>query len=111
GTASQLKASVGSGALHVRVRDPEQRASAEQVLITSLGVDVAVGSDPNALTARGADPDRVAHALSELTHAGINLTEFALGQPSLDEVFLALTGRPAEPEPGPADDLTEEVVA
>jgi ABC-2 type transport system ATP-binding protein len=43
-----------------------------------------------------ADPDRAAHALTELARAGVMTTEFALGQPSLDEVFLALTGRPAE---------------
>jgi ABC-2 type transport system ATP-binding protein len=42
------------------------------------------------------DPQRVAHALSELAHAGIEVANFALGQPSLDEVFLTLTGHPAE---------------
>jgi ABC-2 type transport system ATP-binding protein len=39
----------------------------------------------------------VANALVALSHAGLAVTEFALGQPSLDEVFLALTGHPAEP--------------
>jgi ABC-2 type transport system ATP-binding protein len=33
------------------------------------------------------------------------VTEFALGQPSLDEVFLQLTGHPAE------EDVPEEEVA
>jgi ABC-2 type transport system ATP-binding protein len=28
----------------------------------------------------------------------VELAAFSLGQPSLDEVFLALTGRPAEPD-------------
>jgi ABC-2 type transport system ATP-binding protein len=32
----------------------------------------------------------------ELPRAGIAMTNFSLGQPSLDEVFLALTGHPAE---------------
>ena len=36
------------------------------------------------------------HALTELSHAGVAVSDFALGQPSLDEVFLALTGRPAQ---------------
>jgi ABC-2 type transport system ATP-binding protein len=31
-----------------------------------------------------------------LSRSGVALTDFSLGQPSLDEVFLALTGRPAE---------------
>ena len=40
----------------------------------------------------------MAHALAELTRAGIGVSDFALGQPSLDEVFLALTGSRAEAE-------------
>jgi ABC-2 type transport system ATP-binding protein len=40
----------------------------------------------------------VAHALAELSHSGIAVSDFAFGQPSLDEAFLALTGSPAECE-------------
>src|SRR5690606_33131352 len=40
GTAGQLKASVGSGALHVRLRDAEQRPLAERVLSDVLAVPV-----------------------------------------------------------------------
>jgi ABC-2 type transport system ATP-binding protein len=104
GTPGQLKASVGSGVLQVRLRDPEQRADAERVLARTLGVPVHLESDPAALSARPAGPDGVAHALAELSRGGIAVTDFALGQPSLDEVFLALTGRPA-------DDDTKEAAA
>jgi ABC-2 type transport system ATP-binding protein len=96
GTPGELKASVGSGALHMRLRDPEDRPEAERVLSQALGVRVRIESDPAALSARISDPERVAHALAELSRAGVAVTDFALGQPSLDEVFLALTGRPAE---------------
>ena len=48
------------------------------------------------LSARVADPDLATRALSDLGEAGIAVTELALGQPSLDEVFLALTGHTAE---------------
>jgi ABC-2 type transport system ATP-binding protein len=98
GTSSELKAQVGTGALHVRVRDPERRPEAERLLAATLGVAVHLESDPAALSATVTDADAVARALVELSHAGVALTNFALGQPSLDEVFLALTGRPAEPE-------------
>ncbi|HEX2024338.1 MAG TPA: ATP-binding cassette domain-containing protein, partial [Acidimicrobiales bacterium] len=37
GTPAQLKASVGSGALHVRLLDPEERPTAERVLARALG--------------------------------------------------------------------------
>jgi ABC-2 type transport system ATP-binding protein len=104
GTPSELKASVGSGALHVRLRDPEDRPDAERVLSRALGVPVHLESDATALSARVSDPERVAHALSELSRSGISLIDFALGQPSLDEVFLALTGHPAENEDAAEED-------
>ena len=97
GTPGQLKASVGSGTLRMRVRDPERRPDAQQVLSAQLGVPVHLESDPAGLSAQAPDPARVATALTALVEAGIDPAEFALGQPSLDEVFLALTGHPAEP--------------
>jgi len=48
------------------------------------------------LSASAADTEQATVALNELTQAGIEVGEFAFGQPSLDEVFLALTGHPAE---------------
>jgi ABC-2 type transport system ATP-binding protein len=98
GTPGELKASVGSGALHVRVGDPTRRAEAERMLSSTLDVPVYLESDPVALSARVADPERAAVALAELSRAGIPVSDFALGQPSLDEVFMALTGHPAEPD-------------
>jgi ABC-2 type transport system ATP-binding protein len=96
GTTGELKASVGAGALTVRVGDPARRPEAERVLSSALGVRVQLESDPAVLSARVSDAGRVSHALAELAGAGIAATEHSLGQPSLDEVFLALTGRPAE---------------
>jgi ABC-2 type transport system ATP-binding protein len=105
GSPGELKASVGSGALHVRLASAAQRPAAERVLSSALRVPVQLGSDPVTLSARVSDPERVAVALAELSRAGVAFTDFALGQPSLDEVFLALTGHPAEdtaPEEGAA---------
>ena len=42
--------------------------------------------------------------LAELSRDGIAVAEFAVGQPSLDEVFLALTGHPTE-DTIPAEDV------
>jgi ABC-2 type transport system ATP-binding protein len=106
GTSGELKASVGSGALHVRLRDPEDRSRAERVLSQALGVPMHLDSDPAALSARVSDPERVAHALAELSRSGVALTNFSVGQPSLDEVFLTLTGRPTQ-----EDDANEEYAA
>jgi daunorubicin/doxorubicin transport system ATP-binding protein len=98
GTPGELKASIGSGALHMRLRQPEQRLEAERVLAQALGVPIHLESDPAALSARVSDPECVAHALAEMSRSGVKVADFTLGQPSLDEVFLALTGRPAENE-------------
>ncbi|MBO0815628.1 MAG: ATP-binding cassette domain-containing protein [Actinobacteria bacterium] len=101
GTPGDLKASVGSGVLHVRLTEPRDRDRARQILELTLGVTVQPEPDPVALTARvstGAEgqaaSDAIAQGMSQLSRAGITMTTFALGQPSLDEVFLALTGRP-----------------
>ena len=97
GTPSQLKASVGSGALHIRILDPEQRPEAERLLARELPT-VHLDADPAALSAPCADGSRGAQAVAELSRAGIRIASFSLGQPSLDEVFLALTGHRAEEE-------------
>ncbi len=97
GTPGQLKASVGTGALHVRLLDPEQRPEAERVLARRLGA-LQLEPDPAALSAQCSDADRAAEAVAELAHHGVRIADFSLGQPSLDEVFLALTGHPAEGE-------------
>ena len=96
GTRGELKASVGAGSLHVRVRDVAQRDAAHRVLGESLGTEIVVESDPAALSVSDVDADRATAALAALTAAQIPVAEFALGQPSLDEVFLALTGHPAD---------------
>ncbi len=98
GTPAQLKASVGAGALKVRLLDPEQRPEAESVLARELGAAVHREADPAALSAPCADADRAAEALAGLARSGIGIGDFSVGQPSLDEVFLALTGHPAEDE-------------
>jgi ABC-2 type transport system ATP-binding protein len=95
GTPAQLKASVGGGALHVRLLDPEQRPQAERILADELGT-VHREADPAALSSPCADGDRGAEAVAELVRSGVTIADFSLGQPSLDEVFLALTGHTAE---------------
>jgi ABC-2 type transport system ATP-binding protein len=98
GTGGELKALVGTGTLHVRVLDPEQRPEAGRILTAALGEPFQLESDPAALSARVSNPEQVAAALAELARCCVPLAEFSLGQPSLDEVFLALTGHPAEDE-------------
>lgn len=99
GAPSDLKASVGGGTFEVRLAGSADRATARRILSRLLGVPVHDGEAASTLSARlesapGANSagERAAGAIGELGRAGIQVSEFALGQPSLDEVFLTLTG-------------------
>ncbi len=98
GTPGQLKASVGRAALSLRLLDPADRPTAEEVIARTLGDRPATDGDPAALTLPVPDAARAAAALSALAAAGVGVADFSLGQPSLDEVFLAITGHRAEDE-------------
>ncbi|MDT0344901.1 ATP-binding cassette domain-containing protein [Streptomyces litchfieldiae] len=98
GTPGQLKSSVGAGAVHVRLRDGDRRGDARRVLARVLDTQVQLDADPVALTARimpdggtTGPAELASRALAELAADGIVVDDFSLGQPSLDEVFLALT--------------------
>ena len=110
GTPGQLKASVGSGSLQVRLLDPEQRPDAERLLGRALG-SVHLEPDTALLSSPCSDTERAAEAVAALTRSGVGVAAFSLGQPSLDEVFLALTGRAPEPGAGDQGSASEERVA
>jgi ABC-2 type transport system ATP-binding protein len=101
GTPAQLKASVGQGALHVRLLDPERRDAAQEILVRVLDAPVTREADPAALSAPVLSAQSASDAIAELARADVALADFSLGQPSLDEVFLVLTGHTAH-------DATEE---
>jgi ABC-2 type transport system ATP-binding protein len=96
GTSRELKASVGGNTLQVRLESPAQRLEAETLLAAALGATFHNGADPQVLSARIADAALVADAMAALARSGVRVDEFSLGQPSLDEVFFALTGHGAE---------------
>ena len=99
GTSDHLKSSLGQRTLRVRLRDPEERDAARVVLSLALDTPVDCEPDPVALSVRlpgeasgGEIIDKVGHALVELSSAGLSIGEFGVEQPSLDDVFLSLTG-------------------
>src|SRR3954469_2180898 len=107
GTPAQLKASVGTGSLHVRLLDPERRPEGARLLEQAVG-PVVLQADPSALSAPGADPARAAAGIAALAHESVGIADFSRGQPSLDEVFLALTGHLAEETDGAPQALEEQ---
>ncbi len=85
------KTAVGSGVLRIHLGDTDQRDAAERLLAQTVGAAIS-GADPTTMTASVNEPARAAEAVATLTRSGIAIADFSLSQPSLDEVFLALTG-------------------
>jgi ABC-2 type transport system ATP-binding protein len=96
GTSRELKSSVGSNTLHLRLDDEARLADAQRILEQVFGAGVHNGSDAHTLTARVDGDGRVHEALAALQSAGVGVAELTLGQPSLDDVFFALTGTTGE---------------
>ena len=93
GTPTELKAKVGGQVLEVR---PSEPAELEQVAALVAGVTGAVPAIDRArglVTAPAADSSALAALVRRIDGSGIDLAQFALRSTSLDEVFLALTGR------------------
>jgi ABC-2 type transport system ATP-binding protein len=95
GSPAQLKARLGATVVHVAFADAPTADKAASV-VAAIG-NGAPRADGNALEINVEQGPRTAmEALRLLDQAGIEPTEFALREPSLDDVFLALTGRKTE---------------
>lgn len=103
GTPAELKSSVGRSVLHVTLVDPSLREQAERTLLGALGTEAIEVADQAGVAVGVPNPDRAAAAVGVLADTGVEIAGFSLGQPSLDEVFLALTGHAASD-----DDETED---
>jgi ABC-2 type transport system ATP-binding protein len=106
GTSRELKASIGGNALHVHLAKPDQHAQARGLVSVTLGNGILRTGDPATLAVKVPDAAAAARVLSAFSGAGIEVKDFSLGTPNLDDVFLALTGRPAEAQPDGAGDAT-----
>jgi ABC-2 type transport system ATP-binding protein len=91
GTSRELKVATGSGFLHVAVADPARLDDAAGLLETHLGASVQRNVEGATLAVVAKTPKDANAALGVLIDAGIELADFAMGSPSLDEVFFSLT--------------------
>lgn len=95
GTSDELKSRAGSQTLTVRPADERDRDAVAAVVggIAAGAVDLR----GPIITAPVTDPGALAVLVRRLDERNLAVGELALRSPSLDEVFLTLTGRPAEP--------------
>jgi ABC-2 type transport system ATP-binding protein len=96
GTSHELKSSIGGNALRFQLLRAEQREQAHGLVTSVVGDRVLPNTDPTAISVKVVDASMAADVLSALSRAKIQLTDFSLGSPSLDDVFFTLTGRPVE---------------
>ncbi len=96
GTSLELKRATGSGFVHVTLADPSRLDEAARLLQERCGTHVQRGVEGARLSVAAPSAQDANAALAALLAAGIEPVDFALGSPSLDEVFFALTGRSGE---------------
>ena len=111
GTSDELKSRVGGERLEITLSEPSQAGTAVEALAAIAG-DEPPSCPENVLTMplrreRGG----IAEAVRRLDDAGVGIEDIALRRPTLDDVFIALTGRSAEDEERAEGDAREEVYA
>jgi ABC-2 type transport system ATP-binding protein len=98
GTADELKATVGNSSLQLAIADPAQLTRAREIVEQVLQVSATVSSEARQINAPMTSPDTVTDLLVRLRDEGIAVAELSVQKPTLDEVFLTITGRSASAE-------------
>jgi ABC-2 type transport system ATP-binding protein len=103
GTPTQLKDQAGRASVVLTVSDPADLPRAEQALRERIG-DVYVEPGARRITAAADGLEDMSRIGAVLTDHAIAVDDLGLKRPSLDDVFLHLTGHRAEDEAGPVGD-------
>jgi daunorubicin resistance ABC transporter ATP-binding subunit len=98
GTSDELKAKVGGQVVEVVASDRARTPDVAKLIGKLCGAEPTVDEDAQMVTVPVGDDEAFAKAVAALQKAGIAVSHLALRRPSLDEVFLTLTGHPAEDE-------------
>ncbi|MDX6284250.1 MAG: oleandomycin transport system ATP-binding protein [Kribbellaceae bacterium] len=107
GRPAELKAQAGKQSLDVRPAEPGHLERVAAIVAESVGSRPTVDVVNAVVSVPVADGSSMPVVVRRLDEAGIAVTELSLRLPSLDEVFLALTGHAAEESPA---DLLEGAV-
>jgi ABC-2 type transport system ATP-binding protein len=97
GTAENLKDQIGGDRLEVTLVDPHKMSDAQAALAPIFGSDSLINESNLSGPVSGGSKVLV-EAVRALDFAGIEIADLALRRPTLDDVFLSLTGHGAEDE-------------
>jgi daunorubicin resistance ABC transporter ATP-binding subunit len=93
GTADELKDRTGGRTLHLEVLDLDELTRAATVIAEFAPTPPVLDAATRTITVDiGTDTELAATTITRLGEAGISLDDFRLERPSLDDVFLTLTG-------------------
>jgi len=110
GTPDELKAMVGGDVIEVVLADPSLTGRAADLLDGLAEGSILTDPETGDIAIPiGELPNAIASAVRILDDAQIRLVDVRRRRPSLDEVFLTLTGRPAEDESVEEEQATEGV--
>jgi oleandomycin transport system ATP-binding protein len=104
GTSAELKAQVGGQVVEVQPSNVLHLKKVEKVLARFAEPPGSLRVEDDRVSAAVAHPSVLAQIVLELEKAKVPVEDLALRRASLDEVFLKLTGRPAEP----SDEVSED---
>jgi ABC-2 type transport system ATP-binding protein len=96
GTSDQLKSQVGSSTLQLRLLDPAQTAQAVDVVRRVVGDEPVLTPEAGGINVPLPDANGAADVLIGLRQQELLITSATVQKPTLDEVFMALTGHAAE---------------
>ena len=103
GTPLQLKSRIGSQVLAAQPENESDIPKTQQILGAFAGQGDEAYVEDGVVAVRVDDRSTLAQAIVKLDEAGIVVDDLSLRRPSLDEVFLTLTGHVAEEAPEPDD--------
>jgi ABC-2 type transport system ATP-binding protein len=107
GTPEELKSSVGDSTLQLRLAQGADQETARRIVRQVAGAEPVLTPESGRMNVPLAAADRAADVLIGLRQAGIAIASVSVAQPTLDEVFLAITGHGAESgqdaDPGVSD--------
>ena len=108
GTSDELKQRVGGERIEVKLADGSQAETAITALV-ALACDKPSRDDGLVSVPVTERRGAIAEAVRRLDQAGVGVDDISIRIPTLDDVFLTLTGKPPEPEePEDGDEQSRE---